>query len=105
MVLAARDDALAIGRPGDSANPARMARIGEDVSSCDGPARAGSYRGGIPELHGLVIAGRGDTFAIRRPCHGTHKSRMAAIGEDVFPTRSIPHLNSHSIAGGNQLTI
>src|SRR6266478_3729466 len=49
-------------------------------------------RGGIPHLHCVITARRGDAPAIGRPSHCLHSIGMPTIGEDVTTITGIPDL-------------
>src|SRR6266581_4802281 len=59
-----------------------MATIDED----------GLSSGSMPNLHGAILASRGDARAIRRPDHGSHLFGMTTIGTDGVSSSSIPNL-------------
>src|SRR5690348_4406946 len=51
-------------------------------------------RSSIPDLYSLVVAARGDAFAIRRPCHASQSIGMSLIGEHSMAGDSIADLHS-----------
>src|SRR5260221_14065475 len=57
-----------------------------------------SSRAGLPHLHGLIITGRGNIFAVRRPGEGSYKISMAAIGGDQVTIVGIPDLDNIAVA-------
>src|SRR5260370_1057199 len=60
-----------------------MSAVGEDVSAI----------AGIPDLHRLIPASRGDACAIGRPYYCKHSIGMSAVGEDVPAIAGIPDLH------------
>src|SRR5260370_583403 len=86
----------AIGGPGHGFYGASMPSIGLDMLAGQG----------IPRLHRLVPACRGDAPAIGRPRYRCHSISMPLIGEEVPAGGGIPHLHrSIPTARGNALAI
>ena len=51
---------------------------------------------GIPYLYGVIATGRGDTFAIRRPCHTTHVIGVSMIGKVVMRSEVVLYKGNRS---------
>src|SRR5258708_10937757 len=66
-----------------------MAAVGQDTLSCCG----------IPNLHGLVIAGRSDALAIGGPGHRRDPVGVPSIVSVKISCCGIPNLHSLIIAG------
>src|SRR5216684_3675556 len=61
---------------------------------------------GIPHLYRTIIAGRGDTALVGRPCHGKDGIAMTVIGEESRSSSSIPYLYTGiKAARGEQFSI
>ena len=59
-------------------------------------------RGGIPDLHDVVVAGGGEGAAIRAVRHPKDAGRMPAEGPQVFSRGGIPDLHHVVVADGGE---
>src|SRR5437899_3019281 len=93
LILTARSNTLAIGRPGHSTHPIRMTTIGQDM--LERSSRAVFH---LPYLDRLIVAARGNVCTIRRPRQCPRPSirfSRVAIGEHAtrHTIDRAPHLH------------
>src|SRR5216683_3806245 len=85
-IPACRSNTFTIGsgrRPGDRIHRTGMGRIGVDVIPGEN----------IPDLHGHIIARRGDLLPIVRPYRTVYRTTVGSVDENGPPIDSIPDLH------------
>src|SRR4029077_10370936 len=90
LVLAAADDAFAIGAERHAAHDVRVSRERADLLAL--------VRG--PHLHRLVSAAAGDAFAVRTERHAADLVGVSLEGEDFLALLRVPNLDLTRLVGG-----
>ena len=90
LIVAAGDQHLLIGRPGDAVDPICMPRKG--VHWC-------ATTGGVPDLYCPVLARGGNQLTSRRPRYRRDLFCMTSVDEPARTSGSLENLNKSVVTG------